>query len=107
MNNLEKMFKKAPWRSVPDRLDRKVEMEFQQAEERHWVFFSRPVPLWAHVGICLLCLYAGFAFHSLLAGKSGYSPLADKSEETQLSSLVVSSESSKFFFDELNNRSDR
>jgi len=107
MKDFEKIFEKAPWRSVPDRLDRKVEMEFQQAEERRWVIFSRPVPLWAHVGICLLCLYTGFAFHSLLAGKPGHSPLADKFEETQLSSLAVSSESSKFFFNETDNRSER
>ncbi|RPI76288.1 MAG: hypothetical protein EHM45_13380 [Desulfobacteraceae bacterium] len=107
MKDLEKILKKAPCRDVPDRVGRKVEMEFQQAEEKRRVFFSRPIPLWAHIGICFLCLYAGFAFHSLMVEKPGYSPLADKPEETQLSGLAVSSESYKLFFDEMNNRSGR
>jgi hypothetical protein len=98
MKDFEKILKKAPCRDVPDRLDRKMEMEFQKAEEKRWVFFSRPVPLWAHVGICLVCLYAGFAFHSLLSGKS---------EEPRFSYLIIAHESSIPFYDEMNNQSRR
>lgn len=91
MKDVETIFKRAPWRSVPDALDRKVEMELQKAEEKRPLFFSRLVPLWAHVGICLVCLGAGFAFHSMVTWKS---------REPRLSYVVIPNESFKFFFDQ-------
>jgi hypothetical protein len=91
MKDVETIFKKAPWRPIPDGLDRKVEMELQKAEERRPLFFFRPVPLWVHVSICLACLCAGFAFHSLLTWKPG---------EPRLSYVVISNGCLKSFFDQ-------